>query len=148
MATPKTLSLRFFILTLLTVSFSLACIKPPPAEPKPKPKVDPYAEFQGVWFEAEQLFRIQTVPAANRNLEIEIALKKVEWTSTETRDGDEIRDASVILLVTQHGQTRRLRMDEGDSKTTFNITVEVKKAGEDYSESRMTYVPWVDLIVR
>ncbi len=85
---------------------------------------------------------------ANREIGVEVSLKKVEWTSSETRDGGEIREASAILIVKKGEERRRLRMDEGDSKIAFGATIKVLKAGEDYSERLMQYAPWVEIQVQ
>ena len=87
----------------------IVCFGPPPP-PEPEPQVeaiDPFADFRGSWFESGIAFRLQSVPMANQ-MGIEISLLKVEWTSSETRDGEEIREASAILVVKKGEERRRL----------------------------------------
>jgi len=128
-----------------------SCASTPPPAPEPEPQaqaVDPFADFRGSWFESGTAFKLQSVPMANREIGVEVSLKKVEWTSSETRDGGEIREASAILIVKKGEERRRLRMDEGDSKIAFGATIKVLKAGEDYSERLMQYAPWVEIQVQ
>jgi len=149
MGTQIAACLRGLAILFTSASILLACASTPPPTSVSEPEaVDPFADFRGAWFEPGTVFRQESTPMANRGLGIEITLKKVEWTISETRDGTEVRDASVVLIVSQGEQSRRLRMDEGDTKSAFGATVEARKAGEDYSERLMQYTPWVDLHVQ
>ena len=147
MGTQIAACLRGLAILFTSASILMACASTPPPAPEPE-AVDPFADFRGAWFEPGTAFRLESTPMANRDLAIEITLKKVEWTISETRDGTEVREASVVLIVTHGEERRRLRMDEGDTKSAFGAAIEARKAGEDYSERLMQYTPWVDLHVQ
>jgi hypothetical protein len=135
-------------LLMLSVILALGCATaPPPPAPEPEP-LDPFADFRGRWFETDVPFRLESTPMANRDLGVQVTLKKVEWTIEENRDGSERREASMVIMVSGGEETRRLRMDEGETRKVFEVTITAGKAGEDYSDTRMQYLPWVDLHIR
>lgn len=120
-----------------------------PAAPKPVEKDDAFRDFGGKVVALNSPFRLESKDIVGiKEHRAVISLIKVEWTSTEQPDGKMLKEATVELLVQKGEDSKRKRIEQGDTRTVLGVKITVKDGGEMYSKKRMLYVPWVELVVQ
>jgi len=121
---------------------------PKKVEKKPEPKgPDAYRDFGGKTVAPGTKFRLRTKPYGIQQFEIVVELVKTQWTTRELPNGKEVKDGTAELLIRKGEKSRRLRLDEGESRVVYGAKIMVDGAGEAYDKSRMDYMPWVDILV-
>ncbi len=134
-----------------------ACANPQLTEaPAPKPVAavkapradDAFRDFGGKVVEVGEAFRLEAMDMVGiKGHRIVIRMVKTEWTSSEGADGKMVKEGTADLEVQQGDQRKRKRIDQGETRTVFGAKITVKGAGEIYSQKRMQYVPWVEIVV-
>ena len=124
---------------------------------KPKPlkaavmqevvKPDAYRDFGGETIALNTKFKLRTKPVGVKELQIVVELVKTQWTTRELPDGREVKDGTAELLLKKGETSRRVRLDEGESRVVYGAKITVEGAGEAYDKSRLDYMPWVDIVV-
>lgn len=120
----------------------------PAAAPKEAPKTpDAYRDFGGETVALGVKHRLRTRPIGIKELNIVVELVKTQWTTRELPNGKEVKDGTADLLIKKGEKSRRLRLDEGESRVIYGAKISVEGAGEEYDKSRLDYMPWVDIVV-
>ncbi len=138
-------------LALLTACGGGQVVAKPVAKPvvnKPEPvKHDAFRDFGGQTIAPGTKFRLKTKPIGIDQLKVVIELVKTEWTTRELPSGKEVKDGTADLLIKKGEKSRRVRLDEGESRVIYGAKILVDAAGEGYDKERLDYMPWVDIIV-
>lgn len=92
-------------------------------------------------------FRLAAKPIAVDGPNLVIELTKVDWSTLTSPNGKEIREASVNLVLMRGEDRRQVMIVQKDEKTAMGARIQVLDAGEDYNRQRLTYEPWVELLV-
>lgn len=123
--------------------------KPPP--PKVEPEVattpDAFRDHRGERVKVGSKFRLSAKPIAVEGAEFVIALLKVDWSTMTAPSGKEIKEGTAQLTITKGEESASALVAQGDFKRAFGYRVGAVAAGEEYNKQRMTYDPWVELIV-
>ncbi len=145
------------VITLVATSMVGAC--GPPAEvvvrkakPRPAPEPAPadyFDEFGGHRVPPGQAFIIGNDPVGVDGVRVVVALQKTEWISRTRADGTEEKQAiaHVMIVKGQADNLVTLRIHVGDSDSDLGVTVEVRDAGEEYSEQTMRWTAHAELVV-
>ncbi len=123
---------------------------PPPKKEAPKPKPvahDAFRDFGGKVVAPGEHFRLQSKPIGVKGLEVVIQLVKTEWTERELPSGKTVKDGTADILIKKGEASRRVRLDEGESRVIYGAKILVHEAHEGYDPKRMDYLPWIDVVV-
>ena len=122
---------------------------PPPPPPPEAPRVpDAFADHRGEKVALGAKFRLAARPIGVHTAALVVALQKVDWSTMTTPSGKEVKEGSAQLTVSKGEETASGMVSQGDFKRFFGYRVEVVAAGEDYNKQRLTYEPWVELLVK
>ena len=123
-------------------------VKAAPAPKKEAPQTfDAFRDFGGEVVAPGEKVRLKTKPIGFKDLRIVVELVKTEWTTRELPSGKEVKDGTADLLIKKGEKSRRVRLDEGESRVIYGAKISVEGAGEAYDKERLDYMPWVDILV-
>lgn len=122
---------------------------PPPPPPVEAPRApDAFLDHRGDKVALGARFRLAAKPIGVQTAQVVVALQKVDWSTMTTPSGKEVKEGSAQLTVSKGEEVTSGLVAQGDFKRFFGFRVEVVAAGEDYNKQRLTYEPWVELIVK
>ena len=121
----------------------------PKAAPKPAEPDDAFADFGGRKVAPGTPVRLEAAEIVGiKGHRLIIQLMKTEWTSRELPSGKVVKEATADLRVERGTVSKRKRIDQDETRTVHGAKITVRGAGEQYSEKRMDYVPWVEIVVQ
>ena len=123
---------------------------PPPVKKAPPPKPvrpDAFRDFGGRIVAPGERFRLRSKPVGVKELRVVIELVKTEWTERELPSGKTVKDGTADLIVRKGESSRRVRLDEGESRVVLGARILIHDADEGYDPKRMDYLPWIDVVV-
>ncbi len=125
-------------------------LPPPPSKPAPKAPEpeDAFSDFGGKKVDKGVPVRLEAADMVGINgHRVVIQLIKTEWTTRELANGKKLKEGTADLQVQKGDKIKRKRIDQEETRTVFGAKITVKGAGETYSNKRMDYVPWVEIVV-
>ncbi len=122
---------------------------PPPPPPSEAPRApDAFADHRGEKVALGAKFRLAAKPIGVHTAQFVVSLQKVDWSTMTTPSGKEVKEGAAQLTVTKGEEATSALVPQGDFKRFFGFRLEVVAAGEDYNKQRLTYEPWVELVVK
>ncbi|MBM4343588.1 MAG: hypothetical protein FJ100_09455 [Deltaproteobacteria bacterium] len=121
---------------------------PPPPAPEAPRAPDAFADHRGDKVALGSKFRLAAKPIGVHAAQFVVSLHKVDWSTMTTPSGKEVKEGAAQLTVTKGEEATSALVPQGESKRFFGYRVEVLAAGEDYNKQRLTYEPWVELLVK
>ncbi len=119
--------------------------KAPPKAPEPD---DGFRDFGGRKVAAGTAVRLEAAEIVGiTGLRVTVQLMKTEWTTRELPSGKVLKEATADLLVQKGELSKRKRIDQEETRTVLGVKITVNGAGEQYSDKRLDYVPWVEIVV-
>lgn len=119
------------------------------AAPAPVAKTpDAYRDFGGEHVKVGQKFRLAAKRVAVDGPNIVVELQKIDWSTLTAPSGKEFKEATAHILVYRGEEDREVLISTKDEKRALGVLIQVLDAGDDYNRQRMTYEPWVELVVK
>lgn len=123
----------------------------PAAAPAPAPVAktpDAYRDFGGEHVKLGQKFRLAAKRIAVDGANVVVELQKIDWSTLTAPSGKEMKEATAHILVYRGEEDREVLIATKDEKRALGVLIQVLDAGDDYNRQRMTYEPWVELVVK
>jgi hypothetical protein len=119
------------------------------AAPAPVAKTpDAYRDFGGEHVKPGQKFRLSAKRIAVDGPNIVMELQKIDWSTLTAPNGQQLKEATAHILLYRGEEDREVLISTKDEKRALGVLIQVLDAGDDYNRQRMTYEPWVELVVK
>lgn len=129
-------------------------VVPPDPAPAPVPVAavvdkapDAWREFGGEKVRPGQKFRLAAKRIGVAGPNIVLQLQKIDWSTQTAPNGTQMKEATAHILLYRGEEEREVLISTKDEKRGLGVLIKVLDAGDDYNRQRMTYEPWVELVV-
>ena len=120
----------------------------PVAAPAPVDKTpDAWREFGGDKVKPGQKFRLAGKRVGVEGPNIVLQLQKIDWSTLTAPNGSQLKEATAHILLFRGEEEREVLLPTKDKARALGVLIKALDAGDDYNRQRMTYEPWVELIV-
>ncbi len=152
---------RVLAAAVLGVPLAAACggtgggyVVPPDQAPAPAAVAAPvdktpdaWREFGGEKVKVGQKFRLAGKRIGVEGPNIVLELQKIDWSTLTAPNGTQMKEATAHILLFRGEEEREVLLPTKDEKRALGVLIKALDAGDDYNRQRMTYEPWVELIV-
>lgn len=106
-----------------------------------------WREFGGDKVKVGQKFRLAGKRVGVEGPNIVLELQKIDWSTLTAPNGTQMKEATAHILLFRGEDEREVLLPTKDQKLALGVLIKALDAGDDYNRQRMTYEPWVELIV-
>lgn len=110
------------------------------AAPAPEEAPDYFRDFAGTKVPLGQPFDLVIDPVGVEGVEVVVRLLKVDESSWEKPGGEEVVETTALIEVRKGDQTKKVSIDQGQSKAALGCTIEVLEAKVEFYEPRADYI--------